>query len=313
MEKNHGDDHSYTRRRLKELRVIHKREVASSSDAAKNLRDEARVFQDVLPGYKIKELTDEEKGQMRSKDVRNLQDVEQTILFYYRKFLGNLVGLAHKRNEEAQYVALNCLCDMLPYAQDFNYGSSVIDTIVNHASSKSPRLSSMCVQAIRDLLSAPTPTDAVLSCLQCISDQVKERGPLVSHRLLSSLMCVRIKIMDVFARDLSKEKQQKKQQKNEDKELAKMMDKGSAKLSRVEIAKLQTTMLNKIITTYLRTLEVCRTAPRYRQSLLLQPTMEGLAKYAHMIDFSYAIHYNPTHPSRVPVHTHTFSLRTQPV
>eukprot|EP01061_Rhynchopus_euleeides_P029899 TRINITY_DN4952_c0_g1_i4.p1 TRINITY_DN4952_c0_g1~~TRINITY_DN4952_c0_g1_i4.p1 ORF type:complete len:192 (+),score=34.81 TRINITY_DN4952_c0_g1_i4:78-653(+) len=191
MERNYGEDHGYTLTRIKELRAIHKREVTSLSDAAQNLRDECQVFIDILPGYKIKEMTEAEKSQMKSKDVRSLQDVEQKILFYYRKFLGNLVGLAHKKSEEAQFMAVSCLCELLPVAQDFNYGSQIIDTVVDRANSRHPRLSHICVQAIRELLSAPHATDAVLSCLQCISDSVKDRQSAVNHRLLASLVCVR--------------------------------------------------------------------------------------------------------------------------
>ena len=287
MEKNHGEDHGYTMTRIKELRAIHKREVSGLSDAAQNLRDEASIFVDILPGYKIKELTDQEKSQMKSKDVRNLQAVEQKILMYYRKFLGQLVGLAHKKSEDAQYIALTCLCEILPAAQDFNFGSSVIDTIVNSANSRHPRLANMCVSSVRTILSAPHPTEAVLSALQYISDCVKDRGHGVNHRLLASLVCVRIRVMDVHARDIVKEKKIKKQQKKEDKELAKILEKGQASVGRVELLKLQTNMLNKVITTFLRTLEVCKTAPRYRQSMLFGPVMEGLAKFAPMIDFRY--------------------------
>eukprot|EP01063_Lacrimia_lanifica_P013545 TRINITY_DN20196_c0_g1_i1.p1 TRINITY_DN20196_c0_g1~~TRINITY_DN20196_c0_g1_i1.p1 ORF type:complete len:637 (+),score=245.51 TRINITY_DN20196_c0_g1_i1:64-1911(+) len=286
MEKNHGEGHGYVLSRLKELRAVHKREIKSVGDVATNLRDEAQIFMDILPGYKIKELTEAEKQQMKSKEVRNLQSVEQTILMYYRKFVGNVVGLAHKKSDDAQYMAVNCLVELLPAAQDFNYGSSVIDTVVDRANSRNPRLAQMCITGVRDLLSAPTPNDAVLSCLQCICDQVKDRGHLVNHRLLASLMCIRIKIIDVHARDIIKEKKIKQQQKKDDKEIAKAMSKGEASIGRVEQAKMQTQMLNKVLTCYLRILEICKTAPRYRQSLLLGPTMEGLAKFAHMIDFS---------------------------
>eukprot|EP01059_Diplonema_ambulator_P013592 TRINITY_DN24122_c0_g1_i1.p1 TRINITY_DN24122_c0_g1~~TRINITY_DN24122_c0_g1_i1.p1 ORF type:complete len:605 (+),score=240.06 TRINITY_DN24122_c0_g1_i1:34-1848(+) len=286
MERDHGDGHTYTLARIKEIRSIHKREVTSVAEAAKNLRDEANIYADILPGYKIKELTEDEKSVMRSKEVRSLQSVEQTILFYYRKFLGNLVALAHKKSDDTQFMAVSCLCEILPMAQDFNYGSAVIDVIVDRANSRVPKLANMCITAIRELLSCPTPSEAILSCLQCISTSVKDRGYLVSHRLVASLMCVRIKIMDVNSRDIIKEKKIKKQQKKDDKALAKQVEKGEAHMSRLEQSKLQTDMLNKVITTYLRTLEICKKAPRYRQSLLLGPVMEGLAKFAHLIDFS---------------------------
>eukprot|EP01060_Flectonema_neradi_P039607 TRINITY_DN8790_c0_g1_i1.p1 TRINITY_DN8790_c0_g1~~TRINITY_DN8790_c0_g1_i1.p1 ORF type:complete len:624 (+),score=94.70 TRINITY_DN8790_c0_g1_i1:43-1914(+) len=287
MERDHGDAHSYTLGRLKQLRAIHKREITSIGDAAKNLRDEAEIFTDILPGYRIKELTEAEKGQMQSKEVRSLQSVEQTILFYYRKFLGNLISLAHKKSDDTQMVAVSCLCEMLPVAQDFNFGSAVIDIIVDRANSRVPKLANMCIACVRDLLSAPTPTEATLSCLQCISDSVKDRGAAVNHRLIQSLMFVRLRVIDIHARDISREKKQLQADKKKDKELAKIASHGEAKLSRVQQAQLQTNMLNKVITTYLRAIEAAKkSTSRYRQSMVLAPTMEGLAKFANLIDHS---------------------------
>ena len=287
MERDHGDAHSYTLGRLKQLRAIHKREVTSIGDAAKNLRDEAEIFGDILPGYRIKELTEAEKGQMQSKEVRSLQSVEQTILFYYRKFLGNLVSLSHKKSDDTQMVAVSCLCELLPVAQDFNFGSAVIDIIVDRANSRVPKLANMCIACVRDLLSAPTPTDATLSCLQCISDSVKDRGASVNHRLIQSLMYVRLRVIDIHARDISREKKLLQSEKKRDKELAKISSHGEAKLSRVQQAQLQTNMLNKVITTFLRAIEAAKkSTSRYRQSMILAPTMEGLAKFANLIDHS---------------------------
>ncbi|KAJ9446310.1 Nucleolar complex-associated protein 3 [Diplonema papillatum] len=286
MERNYGDSHGYSLGRIKDIRAIHKRPIASVAEAAQALRDEASVYVDILPGYKIKELTEDDKQTMKSKDVRALQNVEQSILQYYRKFLGNVVALAHKKSGDAQFVAVSCLCEILSVAQHFNFGSSVIDIVVDKCNSRIPRLANMCVAAVRELLSSPTPSDSVLSCLQCISDSVKDRGHSVNHRLIGSLLCVRIKLMDIHSRDLTFHKKVKQKQKKEDKELAKQLAKAEASLTRVDANKLQTKMLNKVLTTYLRALEICKTAPRYRQSLLLGPTMEGLAKFAHMIDFS---------------------------
>eukprot|EP01065_Artemidia_motanka_P051966 TRINITY_DN9265_c0_g1_i1.p1 TRINITY_DN9265_c0_g1~~TRINITY_DN9265_c0_g1_i1.p1 ORF type:complete len:674 (+),score=198.12 TRINITY_DN9265_c0_g1_i1:102-2024(+) len=286
MEKAQKDQHAYERAKIKEIRAIHKREIASAADAATSLKDETAVWKDLLPGYKIRELSEGDKQQMKSAEVRGLESVEQTMLQYYRKFLGNLVGLAHKRSEDIQHIVVSCLCDLLPQAQEFNFGSSVIDIVVDRASSRNLSIAGMCVTAVRHLLSQPTASEAVLTCLQCIADQVKERGELVSPRLVASLLYVRVKMVNVDSREVQREKQERERRRKQDKKLAGKMEAADAENSRVKEAQLQTNILQKVITTYLRILNTCRTASRFRQSMLLGPTMEGLAKFAHLIDYS---------------------------
>eukprot|EP00756_Hemistasia_phaeocysticola_P033280 Hpha_TRINITY_DN16457_c6_g4::TRINITY_DN16457_c6_g4_i1::g.162733::m.162733/K14834/NOC3; nucleolar complex protein 3 len=284
MERPRGDEHAYEKGKLKEIRSIHKREIGSAEDVARSLRDETQVWKDLLPGYKIKEMDEEDKSQMMSKEVRALQSVEQAMLENYRKFVGNLVGLAHKKNEDVQHLAVSCLCEILPQAQDFNYGQSVIDVIVDKANSRRPSIAAPCIQAVRTLLSAVMPSEAVLACLQSISDQVKERGELVSPRLIQSLLYVRLKLVNVDA--LRREAKERKQKKKQDSKLLKGEEALDASGGKLTQGRLQTNMLQKVVTTYLRVLDVCRAASRYRQSLLLGPTMEGLAKFSHLIDYT---------------------------
>jgi nucleolar complex protein 3 len=46
-----------------------------------------QVLIDIIPGYAIRQLTDEEKGQKMKKETRQLVSFEENLLLHYSNFL----------------------------------------------------------------------------------------------------------------------------------------------------------------------------------------------------------------------------------
>jgi nucleolar complex protein 3 len=59
------------------------------------------VFKDIIPGYRIRTLTDKEKSEKISQMVARTRDWEQGLVLVYQSYLRSL---------EAELKSRNCLC-----------------------------------------------------------------------------------------------------------------------------------------------------------------------------------------------------------
>ncbi|KAE8231741.1 hypothetical protein CF326_g3232 [Tilletia indica] len=97
------------------------------------------VFSDIIPGYRIRALTEEEKAQKTTQDVSRRRDWEEGLLKSYREFL-ELCEQAIKARAELSSTALHALCHILTRATHFNYRQNLLRLIIarlSHISSPS--------------------------------------------------------------------------------------------------------------------------------------------------------------------------------
>ena len=135
---------------LKQLLDLCKRENAISIRKL-SLLSLLEVFKDIVPGYRIRELTDEEKQAKVTKEVGKLRDFEESLLSNYRHYLQNLEEIINgcfkikrKKVDRGKKVvcdvlrpvytlgvlATKCLCDLLLSVPDFNFRNNIITVIV---------------------------------------------------------------------------------------------------------------------------------------------------------------------------------------
>ncbi|RUP51343.1 hypothetical protein BC936DRAFT_148636 [Jimgerdemannia flammicorona] len=109
------------------------------------------VYKDIIPGYRIRALSDKERTAQVSKDVKMLRNFEQALLVNYQNYLQDLENESRilplkpksdevpaeepaQRDEAVALVAVRCMCDLLTSVTHFNFRTNLMTAIVSRMS-----------------------------------------------------------------------------------------------------------------------------------------------------------------------------------
>ncbi|XP_045147190.1 nucleolar complex protein 3 homolog isoform X2 [Echinops telfairi] len=253
-------------KKLKELRSML---VEQDPDVAVTVRKLVvislmELFKDITPSYKIRPLTEAEKSTKAYK------------------------GLAE--------VAVKSLCELLVALPHFNFHNNIIVLIVPLMNDMSKSISDMCCEAVKKLFKQDKLGQASLGVIKVISGFVKGRNYDVRPEMLKTFLCLRIKEVEVKkdTEDINKPKRfmtfkekrktlsrmQRKWKKAEEK-LERELREAEASESTERRLRLHTETLNIVFVTYFRILKKAQRSP------LLPAVLEGLAKFAHLINVEF--------------------------
>ncbi|XP_077992569.1 nucleolar complex protein 3 homolog isoform X2 [Glandiceps talaboti] len=271
------------------------------------------IFKDIAPSYRIRELSDTERSQQVSKDVRRVRDFEESLLKNYRIYLEKLERAikgykkrkyAQKNDEDSEKLApkaihslketaAQCLASLMTSLAHFNYRSNIISVFVPLVVDKNQQISDICCTAVRQLFKEDPLGEASFDAVKVITKMIKSRNFHVKSKVLDSFLSLKIKDIDLSAEDDNKKKfmtkkekmkklsrMQRKKSKREDK-LEKELMETAATESKKKKQYLQTEIIKMVFAIYFRILKKAET------SVLLPSVLEGLAKYAHLINIDF--------------------------
>ncbi|XP_059957858.1 nucleolar complex protein 3 homolog isoform X3 [Mesoplodon densirostris] len=269
------------------------------------------LFKDITPSYKIRPLTEAEKSTKIRKETQKLREFEEGLVSQYKFYLENLeqmvkdwkqrklkksnvVSLKAYRGLAA--VAVKSLCELLVALPHFNFHNNIIVLIVPLMNDMSTSISEMCCEAVKKLFKQDKLGQASLGVIKVISGFVKGRNYEVRPEMLKTFLCLRIKEVEVKkdTEDINKQKKfmtfkekrktlsrmQRKWKKAEEK-LERELREAEASESTEKKLKLHTETLNIVFVTYFRILKKAQRSP------LLPAVLEGLAKFAHLINVEF--------------------------
>lgn len=111
------------------------------------------IFKDIIPGYRIRALTDKEKAEKVSQMVSQTREWEQGLVGVYQSYLraleAELKGMSFTMYEiypmfmintaqsELSEVALECMCTLLTEVTHFNFRVNLMTCVVTRLSRKS--------------------------------------------------------------------------------------------------------------------------------------------------------------------------------
>jgi nucleolar complex protein 3 len=113
------------------------------------------VFKDVIPGYRIRPLTDAEKSEKVSQHVARTREWEQGLVVVYQSYLrdlesevkglyffilhrtGLIIHLKNVAKSDLADVALRCICKLAAEVTHFNFSVNLMGTMVAHLSRRS--------------------------------------------------------------------------------------------------------------------------------------------------------------------------------
>ena len=94
------------------------------------------VFNDILPGYKIRLPTAKELAMPVSKEVQKVRSYESALLSAYQKFVKTLVFSAKHRHPVRRQAAVLSLCELAVHHPNFNYADNILTVIVKRLDSQ---------------------------------------------------------------------------------------------------------------------------------------------------------------------------------
>jgi nucleolar complex protein 3 len=277
----------YIKGRLKELRALHKGHLHGMDDVLSNMEKEVDIFIDLIPGYKIQKKQEDEDKAVHAKTTRVVIDIEDEILSKYEKFLNYLLKMRKATVQTLQTQAYECITKLLSSASHFNFASSLISACVSGINEKNEAAARMCVEAIEELLDNDASGECSLKVLELTINQVKAKMQTLNPALIAALIRLRISAVDVERKTHEQRKRErdlKKPMNNDDKLIQRSLDKADATPDQAHRKRTMTYVLQRLMAAYLRVLEAAQDANGIRQHRLLVPVLEGLTKFAPLLD-----------------------------
>ncbi|KAF7964822.1 hypothetical protein HWV62_2733 [Athelia sp. TMB] len=184
------------------------------------------VFKDIIPGYRIRALTDKEKAEKVSQMVARTRDWEQGLVVVYQSYLRSLetelksrslcynfrtYANMHLDKSELAEVALQCMCTLAADVTHFNFRVNLMTCIVARLSKKSwDKLSDLCLNTLVKVFRADLTGTPSLEIVRLLNRMIKERRYQVHPNVLSCLVHLRLKTeLSVRSSDAKADREQK--------------------------------------------------------------------------------------------------------
>uniref|UniRef100_A0A8R1TW82 NOC3-like protein n=1 Tax=Onchocerca volvulus TaxID=6282 RepID=A0A8R1TW82_ONCVO len=263
----------------------------------------AEVFVDIIPGYAIRLHSEEETTQKLKKETKKLYDFEQTLLRYYLKYLQHLESYAGKllkiskqpNGDLLSILCLKCLSRLLLSAPHFNYASDIINFVVRITTSNSKDAIDICCSSLSELFYNDVNFRISATAARSIASIVNQKKGNVPPALIATFLKLKVKEVNKGGKNQEKEKLlnkkrllNKEKKKKSKERFARQLKKLEADLKEAEAAESISTKLsfatetmNYVFATYFRVIK------RLPTTNLLEPVLEGLARFAHLINIEF--------------------------
>lgn len=287
----------------------------------------SKVFEDIIPNYRIKQNESEDNTTRLSKDVIKMRQYERNFSSIYKKlfldqikrmldciknkpsstFYTHLIKTDARDRQLLAETAIECMGQVLSAHPHFNYRDQLVANLVEYnAQTKHEGCARIAHTYLCRTLRHDKLGDVSLEIMSTICDIAKKRKLSVSASLFKTLLNLKlidVKIADEDRKAIKKAEAEKlaslkKKQSRKERKRSKKMKKLKSELLETEAhttseqkLKYHRTILKKLFVTYFRLMKFhedldgqLRETKKY--VTLLPPVLEGVAKYAHLIDVS---------------------------
>ncbi|CAG8981016.1 hypothetical protein HYALB_00011851 [Hymenoscyphus albidus] len=271
------------------------------------LATQLAVFKDVIPGYRIRPLSEEDMETKVSKEVRKLRAYEQALVGSYQAYIRELSKLAASGKASASEggaslasVAIACACALLVAVPHFNFRGELLKILVGKMSQRKVDDDFVkCRETIETVFRDDEDGTPSLDAVALITKMMKGRGYRVDESVLNTFLHLRLLSEfswkastnhvdkpgkgeeEVHGKKLKEKRvfRTKKERKimKERKVVEKEMVQADATVSHEERDRMQAETLKLVFVTYFRILKT-------RSANLMGAVLEGLARYAHLIN-----------------------------
>ncbi|KAI1771403.1 nucleolar complex-associated protein 3 [Hypoxylon cercidicola] len=269
------------------------------------LATQLAVYKDVIPGYRIRPAVEDGPEEKLSKDVRRTRTYEQSLVSGYQAYVKELARYAKSgrhqagRDQSVSSVAIMCACNLLTAVPHFNFRVDLTKILVGKLSTR--RVDddfNKCLQALETLFQEDEEGRPAFEAVSLLSKMMRAKEYQVDEGVIN--LFLHLRLLSHFSGSASKdtvdrtkdpvgpngkkpkskkEFRTKKERKHikEQKALQKDMDTADALVSHEERDRMEGETLKLVFGTYFRIL-------KQRVPHLMGAVLEGLAKYAHLIN-----------------------------
>lgn len=269
------------------------------------LATQLTVYKDAIPGYRIRPLDEDNSGEKVSKEVRHLRSFEQSLVSSYQAYVKELSRCARpgKAHDEAAasvaQVAISCACALLLAVPHFNFRGELLKILINKLSERNVDANFVkCRETLETLFQDDEDGTPSLDAVTLLTRMMKSRDYRVHESVLNTFLHLRLlsEFSSKASRDTidkpsaddraagKKPKQKrefrtKKERKilKEQKSIDKEFKEADAIVNHEERDRMQAETLKLVFVAYFRILKA-------RSPDLMGAVLEGLAKYAHLIN-----------------------------
>ncbi|KAH6669014.1 putative nucleolar complex-associated protein 3 [Halenospora varia] len=271
------------------------------------LATQLAVFKDVIPGYRIRPLSEEDMETKVSKEVRKLRAYEQALVGSYQAYIKELAKLAQSgkasdpkdAGPSLGSMAISCACALLVAVPHFNFRGELLKILVGKLSTRKVDDDFVkCRETIETVFQNDEDGTPSLDAVSILTKMMKGRGYRVDESVLNTFLHLRLlsefswkasmnHIDKPSREDEAREKapkqkkvfRTKKERKlmKERKVIEKEMVQAEATVSHEDRDRMQAETLKLVFVTYFRILKL-------RSPNLMGAVLEGLARYAHLIN-----------------------------
>ena len=265
------------------------------------------LLKHVTPGYKInpQDLND---GVKLKKETLKLAKYEAALLKCYKNYLIRLEKLVNlikgkqslnKATTSQAIFFLNCMCQLLIQHPHFNFSKNILHALIPILSNSNDEARNLVKNAIEEVFRNDMRGEISLEAVRLINHLVKSRKHNVRTEVVSVLLCLRIKNVDLD-REKKEEIERKKREARKKKLLEKSKISKQEKKRRKKLESLEKELLEArgeegkkvkekyftettklVFTIYFRILK------SYPKSKLMGVVLEGLSKFAHIINIEF--------------------------
>ncbi|KAK9368360.1 nucleolar complex-associated protein-domain-containing protein [Lipomyces kononenkoae] len=283
------------------------------------LATQLAVYKDIIPGYRIRPLTDAEKAAKVSKEVKKLRNFEQTLVFHYKQYVDSLNSYVKKLFKSDIFspsykvgnTALSCACGLLVAVPHFNFRSELINIVAQRLGRRRNMAAgvdglrsthktfddagfSKCIQSIITLFQDDESGNISLDAVQIITKMMKTRKFKVDEAVLNSFLHLRLltelDVLDAQKRASLIDNRPKLKKKDRvhrtkrERKLAKEMKGIEEEMRMAEHAVSKEDTERYQSETLKIVFATYLTIMKERVNSLMGATLEGLASFAHLIN-----------------------------
>ncbi|KAL8789021.1 MAG: hypothetical protein Q9195_007041 [Heterodermia aff. obscurata] len=269
------------------------------------LATQLAVYKDVIPGYRIRPIVDLDSTEKISKEVRRLRSFEQALVGSYQAYVKELARRAKISKDPSEasagiaQVATSCACALLLAVPHFNFRGELLKILVDRLSyNKIDANYTKCRETLETLFRDDEDGTPSLDAVTLLTKMIKARDHRIDESVLN--LFLHLRLLSEFSSKASQDRvdkpsaedraagkkpkskrefRTKKQRKalKEQKAVEKEFKEADAIVSHEERDRMQAEMLKLVFVTYFRILKA-------RSPNLMGAVLEGLAKYAHLIN-----------------------------
>ncbi|EFQ28463.1 nucleolar complex-associated protein [Colletotrichum graminicola] len=271
------------------------------------LATQLAVYKDVIPGYRIRPVAEDAPVEKLSKEVRKLRAFEQALVSGYQGYVKELAKWAkadipttRKTGQSISSVAIACACTLVNAVPHFNFRNDLLKILVSKLSKRKIDADYVkCRRSLETLFIEDEEGRPSMEAVSLLAKMMKARGFAVDESVPN--LFLHLRLLSEFAgkasqdrvdrehdpsapppqsrKSFKKEFRTKKERKmlKEQKAIEKDMQQADALVSHEERERMQSETLKLVFASYFRILKM-------RVPHLMGAVLEGLAKYAHLIN-----------------------------